>query len=83
MSMEQQPRWKGLVAWALGLLLVFGAIYLREAKLWVWPMALADALVVFACLVAAAGALWTERARKVRVYLSTRSYVYIHRERDA
>ena len=83
LSERETPRWKLVLSIAVAALATATMIYIRESGIWRWSLVIGDALVVSGSLTVAAVALSAERKNRVRVYFSTRKFIFVHAKPDA
>lgn len=82
LTVRRNPLWKDVLTVIAALTLLASMIFLRESRLWVWSFVAADALVVTLASTIVAVSLITERQKRVRVYLASRTLVFIHERKD-
>ena len=83
LSERVTPRWKTILTVLVALIVVSFMIYVREAGIWLWSLAIGDALVVTGSFTVAAVAVFVERRERVRIYASASRFSFVPVVSDA
>jgi hypothetical protein len=78
LRVRHSPLWVDIAMYILVLGGLGGAIFLREAGIYVWNTVYLDAFVVWLCVQVVAIAWATEKTKRVRVYLGARRLVFVN-----
>jgi hypothetical protein len=80
---RNNPLWRDVLSGAVVVGVFVMLVYLREAEVWRWTFASADAFVMSFLAAMATITLLTERVKKVRVYAFARCFRFVHVGTDA